>query len=286
MTEGWLLRIEHRTEIRYEGAVGTSYNEARMVPRTEPRQTTLDTRIEVSPAARTQPYWDYWGTQVLAFDLHEPHQALTVTATGTVDVEPFPAPAGPAEPVPWAAVDDEDVRDRWCEFLLPTSHTALDAELTERAAAARADAAGPTAAALAVCAGIRAEVAYEPGSTGVGTSALQAWQQRTGVCQDFSHLAIGLLRAAGVPARYVSGYLHPRPEADRGESVVGQSHAWIEWWAGDWVGFDPTNGVPVGERHVVIGRGRDYADVPPLRGLYSGPPSTGQHVEVRITRLR
>jgi transglutaminase-like putative cysteine protease len=90
----------------------------------------------------------------------------------------------------------------------------------------------------------------------------------------------------GVPTRYVSGYLHPTPTALRGEAVTGESHAWIEWWAGEWMGFDPTNGVPVGERHVVIGRGRDYADVPPLRGLYSGPPSTDQRVEVLITRLR
>jgi transglutaminase-like putative cysteine protease len=95
-----------------------------------------------------------------------------------------------------------------------------------------------------------------------------------------------MLRALGLAARYVSGYLHPRPSAAIGESVVGQSHAWVEWWAGRWTAYDPTNGVPVGERHVVVGRGREYGDVPPLKGVYAGPKSTGQAVEVSITRLR
>jgi transglutaminase-like putative cysteine protease len=281
--DGWLLRVRHRTGIQYQEPVGSSYNEARMVPPTEARQTTLDSRVEVSPQARTQQYRDYWGTQVLAFDLHAPHDTLTVTATATIDAHS----AEPArEGVGWDDLAAEDIRDRWCEYLLATPRTALDDELTDRAARLRSGARNPTVAALEICADVRAEVSYLPGSTGVGTSAAQAWQQRAGVCQDISHLAIGLLRAAGIPARYVSGYLHPDPNAERGQPVIGQSHAWIEWWNGEWSGFDPTNGVVVGERHVVVGRGRDYADVPPLRGVYSGPSSSEQHVEVQITRLR
>jgi transglutaminase-like putative cysteine protease len=283
--EGWLVRIRHRTGIRYDGSVGSSYNEARMAPQTEPRQTTLDARIEVSPPARSHRYWDYWGTQVYAFDLHEPHDTLTVMATSTVDVHASAAAAeGPA--ATWADLAREEVTDRWCEFLMPTPRTALDDELTGRALGIRAGTADPHEAARAVCAEVNAEVAYLPGATGVGTSATQAWHQRAGVCQDISHLTLGLLRAVGIPARYVSGYLHPEPRADRGRPVVGQSHAWIEWWLGGWFGFDPTNGVPAGVRHIVVGRGRDYADVAPLRGVYSGPSSTGQQVEVELTRLR
>jgi transglutaminase-like putative cysteine protease len=106
-----------------------------------------------------------------------------------------------------------------------------------------------------------------------------------GVCQDISHVTVGLLRALGLPARYVSGYLHPRRDAAVGEPVTGESHAWVEWWDGAWNGFDPTNSVDVGPRHVTIGRGRDYGDVPPFKGLFSGPKSEGHAVTVEVTRL-
>ena len=90
------------------------------------------------------------------------------------------------------------------------------------------------------------------------TPAADAWEVRSGVCQDFAHLATGALRAIGIPARYVSGYLHPKRDAEIGEKVRGESHAWVEWWTGDWFGFDPTNDREVGDHHVVVGRGREY----------------------------
>jgi transglutaminase-like putative cysteine protease len=89
----------------------------------------------------------------------------------------------------------------------------------------------------------------------------------------------------GIPSRYVSGYLHPRSDATIGETVAGESHAWIEWWAGNWSRFDPTNGIPVGEQHVVVARGRDYADVPPLKGIYSGGAAGDLEVTVELTRM-
>jgi len=279
---GWRLRIRHRTGFSYAGEVGSSYNEARMTPRTEPRQTTLAGQVEVRPTALHYRYWDYWGTQVTAFDLHGPHSSLTVTATAVVETLPAPVLAEPAD---WAALDRPEVADECCEYLMPTTRTELGPELLEHAAALRAAAADPRTAARAACDWVRDEVEYVTGATEVHTSAQEAWQARKGVCQDLSHLTVGLIRAMRVPARYVSGYLHPTPDAVPGELVVGQSHAWVEWWDGGWTAFDPTNGVPVGERHVVVGRGRDYADVPPLKGVYAGPPSTWQGVTVEITRL-
>ena len=124
-----------------------------------------------------------------------------------------------------------------------------------------------------------------PGSTGVRTSAQEAWSLRKGVCQDIAHLTLGMLRAVGIPSRYVSGYLFPLAGGEVGDTVAGQSHAWVEWWCGDWVPFDPTNGVPIGARHVTVAHGRDYADVTPLKGVYHGAPSTGLGVTVEITRL-
>ncbi|MFC0528110.1 transglutaminase family protein [Phytohabitans kaempferiae] len=282
----WRLRLQHKTGFTYAGAVGASYNEARMSPRNEARQAVLDARVEVWPPARTYRYEDYWGTIVTAFDVHAAHEALQVTATATVETLPagdlIPADGGSS----WAELAVPETVDRWHELLLPTPRTALDEELTEVAERVRGEHPTPHAAALAACSLVREEVEYVPGATGVQTDAVQTWRQRKGVCQDFSHLVVGLLRAMGTPARYVSGYLHPAPAAGIGEAVVGQSHAWVEWWVGRWTAFDPTNGIPVGERHVVVGRGREYGDVPPLKGVYSGPENSGQGVEVTVTRLR
>ena len=282
--DSWRLRIQHKTGFDYAGPVSSSYNEARMWPLNEARQAVLDARVEVWPPARTYRYEDYWGTVVTAFDVHAKHDALTVTATSTVETLP------PGDLIssgsPWEGLERSEVRDRWYELLVPTSRTGLDDELRGIVADIKAAHATPHAAALAVGEFVRGEVTYQPGATGVQSDALHAWTQRKGVCQDISHLTVGMLREMGLPARYVSGYLHPSPSAGIGESVVGQSHAWVEWWVGRWTAFDPTNGVPVGERHVVVGRGREYGDVPPLKGVYAGPKSTGQGVEVTITRLR
>ena len=119
----------------------------------------------------------------------------------------------------------------------------------------------------------------------MSSSALEALNQQAGVCQDYAHLSIGLLRSAGIPARYVSGYLHTGKDARPGDTVSGESHAWVEAWLGDWWPFDPTNGVAVGERHAVVGRGRDYADVPPLKGVHATGRPEALEVEVNITRL-
>jgi transglutaminase-like putative cysteine protease len=280
------MRIRHRTGFTYAGAVGSSYNEARMSPRNEPRQLVLSAKVEVAPAAGTYRYEDYWGTIVTAFDVHSPHGTLEVAATSTVETLSFAEQADGGGELSWDELSAPQPTDRWHEVLLPTPRTTLDEELATLAASVRAAEPTPQAAALAICMQVHDEITYQPGSTEVASDAVHAWRQRAGVCQDISHLAVGLLRAVGIPARYVSGYLHPAPEAAIGELVVGQSHAWVEWWSGRWIGWDPTNGIPAGRRHVVVGRGREYGDVPPLKGVFAGPAHTGQTVQVELTRLR
>lgn len=132
---------------------------------------------------------------------------------------------------------------------------------------------------------VRDRVAYRQGSTGVATSATEAWELGAGVCQDIAHVTLAMLRSVGLPARYVSGYLHPKADAELGETVTGESHAWVEVWFGAWWAFDPTNGIPAGERHVIVARGRDYGDVTPLKGVYSGGGSQSLGVVVEVTRL-
>jgi transglutaminase-like putative cysteine protease len=278
----WRLSIHHVTGFTYAGTAHTSYNEARMTPMTLPHQITLFSQVEVAPAAAasTWRYYDYWGSQVTVFDLQRAHQQLKVTATSLVEVEDPPPP----DQVDWDVLHGQSTLDEYAELLAPTTRTVVVDGLL---AGARAVAGGapPRAAARAVADWVREHVAYVPGSTGVQTSAQEAWELRKGVCQDIAHLTVALLRGLGLPARYVSGYLHPGANPSVGETVEGQSHAWVEWWCGGWEGYDPTNGVPTGRRHVVVARGRDYSDVPPLKGVYHGAPSSHLGVTVEVTRL-
>jgi transglutaminase-like putative cysteine protease len=278
---GWRLRIRHVSGFTYAGTAHASYNEARMTPQTLPGQTTLFSQVECHPAASTWRYWDYWGTHVTVFDLQRPHQQMRVTASSLVETG---SPTGASEPADWAVLHAPSTLDQQVEYLSPTPLTELDSALADRAAALAAGA-SPSEAAAAIAGWVRDTVEYVPGSTGVRTSALEAYQLRKGVCQDIAHLTVGLLRSVGIPARYVSGYLYPQADGAVGDTVAGQSHAWVDWWCGQWTGFDPTNGVPAGNRHVVVARGRDYADVTPLKGVYHGAPATGLGVTVEITRL-
>ncbi|MCK9899838.1 hypothetical protein CC117_01190 [Parafrankia colletiae] len=278
----WQIRIEHSTGYRYASPVVSSYNEARIIPQTGESQLTLEATVRTEPAASTYRYWDYWGTQVTAFDLHTPHTELVVT--GRSVVQTAAAPPRPADVPSWDQLTDDSLADRFVEFVRPTVSTPEHPEL--RAAALELAAANSPADFLpAVGDWVREKLSYRPGTTEVRTSAVEAWEQGVGVCQDFAHLALVLMRAAGMPARYVSGYLHPSADAEVGETVSGQSHAWVEGWLGTWLGFDPTNGIPTGEPHVVVARGRDYGDVPPMLGVYSGGTSTSLGVTVAVTRL-
>jgi transglutaminase-like putative cysteine protease len=279
---GWWLQINHVTGFTYAGTAHASYNEARMTPMTTPCQITHSSQVEVAPAAAasTWRYVDYWGSQVTVFDLHRPHQQLKVTAQSTVETEEPPEP--PA--VGWDALRTPSTLDRYAELLASTPRTTVDETL--RAHAERvADGLAPREAARGIADWVRDNVAYVPGSTGVQTSAQEAWDLRKGVCQDIAQLTAALLRSVGIPVRYVSGYLHPKPDAGIGETVQGQSHAWVEWWCGDWEGYDPTNGVPTGVRHVVVARGREYGDVTPLKGVYHGASRSHLGVTVEVTRL-
>ncbi len=281
MTGGWRLRIAHRTQVRYDGSARASYNEARMTPLTLPRQSALQAEVSTDSPAPIWTYRDYWGTVVSSFDVQAPHHELVIRAQATVDTRPAPRPG---RPLPWAVLRERAAGGRLLEFVTPTTRTAVTAEL---AAAARQRTAGadPAEAAAEIVSWVSDRVAYVPGATEVQTSAQEAWDLGQGVCQDMAHLTVALLREVGLPARYVSGYLHPQLDAEPGDEMEGQSHAWVEYWDGEWVACDPTNLAPVGERHVLVAAGRDYGDVPPLKGIYRGAPSRTMQVSVAMTRL-
>ena len=274
------LRVVHTSTFRYAGPVQASYNEARMTPVSQAGQTVVSSRLEVHPLTWSCEFRDYWGTAVTAFEVLVPHEAMVITAEHVVETGEL---AAPRTVLGWDQLAAADVRDRMAEFLSDTPTTAPPQEVVELAAAAAAGLA-PGDAAVAVCGALRDRVEYIPGATAVHTPAAEAWQAKAGVCQDVAHLALGALRSLGIPARYVSGYLHPTRGGEVGETVTGESHAWVEWWVGDWVSYDPTNRIPAGAHHVVLARGRSYDDVAPLRGIYAGAGTQELAVEVRITR--
>lgn len=283
----WRLRVRHVTTFSYEEPVVASYNEARLTPSTASGQTTIDTSVEVSPQATLLRYRDHWGSLVHAFDLHRPHDRLTVTGQAVVETAPPCRPCRPCRPAgaaDWDELASETVADRLYEYLGPSAYV-TGGPFAEVAAGLRAGCASPAEAVAAVAAWTNEQLSYERGATHVATSAAEAWEAGRGVCQDFAHVSLAVLRAMGVPARYVSGYLHPKAEAVPGVTEMGESHAWVEAWTGTWCPVDPTNLVPVGERYVVVARGRDYRDVAPIKGIYSGHGRSTAEAVVEVTRL-
>lgn len=277
----WRLRVVHTTGYAYQSPVTASYNEARLTPRSDSRQNVILNRVETIPATRSHRYIDYWGTAVTAFDLHAPHTDLTVTSSSVVETE---RPEPPATEVGWSDLRSEAVIDRFDELLRPTAHTPTNkrlASVAKKIARTR----DPAEAVVAVAKWVRDELDYLPGTTGVHSSGLDALNEGRGVCQDFVHLSLILLRSMGIPGRYVSGYLHPKRHAVVGDAVDGRSHAWIQAWTGDWWNYDPTNDTPITEQYVSVGAGRDYTDVSPLKGIYSGQGATDLDVIVEVTRL-
>lgn len=276
------LRIEHQTGFSYQGDVSASYNEARMLPGSTDSQFVLSSALEIEPSTSVNQYVDYFGTRVASFDVLSAHSSLTITARSLVEVRP--------RPIEHVELTWDDLFEassgsmETVEQLTQTNRTRPHAEVAELARSIAAEHDHPGRAAHAIAVAVGDAVEYMHGITGVHSTARDAWEARKGVCQDIAHITIGALREVGIPARYVSGYLHPRPNAEVGVAVSGESHAWVEWFAGEWQGFDPTNNIEIGDRHVLIGRGRDYGDVPPLRGVYAGPFKSHLHVKVTITR--
>jgi transglutaminase-like putative cysteine protease len=287
------VRVEHISRYHYANDVHSSFNEARITPLTTPWQLVLESRVEVAPDAGLHSYVDYWGSLVHVFDIQRPHRDLTVTGRSVVETSPpgSPPPYAPGwiEAAPdaertWEELHDQRLRDTFAEFLFPTRYVPPDPRIHSVAADLRSGH-SPLDAAVEALGWVGDELTYVPGTTGVHTSAIEAWDGGAGVCQDFAHLTLAVLRSMGLPSRYCSGYVHPEHDADLGATVHGEGHAWIEVWTGDWHPFDPTEGKPTSEHHVLVARGRDYADVAPLKGIFHGGPTASLEVAVTLTRL-
>ena len=283
------LGIVYRMHFRYSEAVTESQNEVRVRPRDGEFQQVVSYRFASQPRLQVFSVLDYWGTTVEQLGIRTPHTELELLAEATVETAPRPAP--PAA-LAISALSDADFRIAHLEFLTPSPHVDFDrGEAVGRRAASAVDGATSVQEMVhAVVADVRDVLTYQQGATEIGTTLGELLAGGAGVCQDFAHLATGMLRSVGVPARYVSGYLFAADEtasdSETADLVSVQTHAWIEaalpgwgWWA-----LDPTNGGAAGERHVVIGCGRDYGDVPPVRGAFTGSGTAEVDAEVVIGR--
>ena len=277
----WRMRVVHATGYAYKSPVTASFNEARLTPRSDSRQNVILNRVETAPATRSYRYVDYWGTAVTSFDLHAPHTELEVTSSSVVETE---VGERPEETPTWEERRTDAVIDRFDELLSPTEYTPASKRI-HRVGQRIAKEYEPQDAVVAAANWVHSELDYVPGTTGVHSSGLDALREGKGVCQDFAHLTLILLRSMGIPGRYVSGYLHPKRKAVIGNTIDGQSHAWVQAWTGGWWNYDPTNDTDINEQYITVGVGRDYADVTPLKGIYSGEGSTDLAVVVEITRL-
>jgi transglutaminase-like putative cysteine protease len=277
------IRVVHTTGFRYEHEVVASYNEARMLPLNGEGQFVLSSHLDISPVSAQHGYLDYWGTRVSAFEVLTPHRELTLTASSLVEVASRPHIDNS---LGWEPLGAESSKATlYVEQARQTPRTTPPKIVADKAREIADSFDSPCDAAHAICTWIGESMEYMQGVTAVSSTAVEAWEERRGVCQDIAHVALGALRSVGIPARYVSGYLHPKPDAPIGEVVAGESHAWVEWFCGDWRGFDPTNLTEIGDRHVIVGRGRDYSDVAPLRGVYAGSLDSELFVTVEITRM-
>jgi transglutaminase-like putative cysteine protease len=281
------LDIRYRTRFDYGASVVESQNELRACPASDEHQQVVHYRVVTTPASRVNSYVDYWGTRVDTFGIASAHDLLEVVATATVETTPR---ASPDSDIPLALLDDPAWRDMHLEYLQRSPHVAW-AEPVALRARALAEGATDVRGLIAAIEESVGALEYRRGRTVVGVHVEEVLAAGAGVCQDFAHLTIAMLRVLGVPARYASGYFFTVDDRSGAASVADEveveTHAWVEaavpgfgWWA-----IDPTNQQAVGERHVTIGRGRDYDDVAPLRGVFNGAPEHVLDVNVTMRRL-
>ena len=279
-----IYSVRHVTTFGYEPAIRESVMEVRMQPPSDNKQRCLSFRLNITPTANIMQYRDFIGNIIHHFDIAGTHTQVKVVAYSVVEVDPVPTPTT-ADVGDWLELDALTASEDHWEMLLP-SHFAKSTELLEayvqEIGGERSG--NPYETAIKLNQSIYDTFDYVPNSTKVDSPIDDALENRKGVCQDFAHIMIALLRRMKVPARYVSGYLfHEAESHDR--STDGASHAWVEVLLPrlGWVSFDPTNNLIASDRHIRVAIGRDYADVPPTRGVYKGEAHSELSVSVTVS---
>ncbi len=279
--------IRFLTEYHYDAPVTDNLNALRVRPATTSTQRCDEFHTRIEPEARVSRHLDYFGTEVLEFGVPTSHESLTIDVRARVVTSPPPDPPYGS----WESLQSLSYIDAAGEFALPWQDHPAIAGIEDLHDAIEADT--PLETLELLCELIPDRFEYRPGATYVGSEVSDLLEMGAGVCQDFAHLGLVLLRRRGIAARYVSGYLWAAPEGHGGDSVEVDTHAWLEALLpgtdghGEpvWVSADPTNRRLTDETHVKIGHGRFYADVPPVKGLYMGGANSDLAAAVTMSRL-
>jgi transglutaminase-like putative cysteine protease len=280
--------IRHVTRFSYTSPVSECVMEIRMRPATFGPQRCLQFEVDVAPRARVFAYRDFLGNWVHHFDIPRRHTQLAITARAQVQVDtPVVLPAA-MDGDAWREVDAWAVTGEHWDFRQPSHFAAWSPALlafVETLGPLHRRQADPLSTARAVMHAVHEGFAYAPNSTRVDSPIDEALASRRGVCQDFTHVLLASLRRVGLPCRYVSGYIAPRPAGEGPDASAIATHAWAEVLLPQigWVGLDPTHDVTAGPRHVRVAIGRDYADVPPTRGTFKGTTESTLAVSVEVT---
>jgi transglutaminase-like putative cysteine protease len=275
------LELTHTTRYRYSQPAWDSFNELWLRPADDYRQTLLAFELDIEPKVTVRTQRDRFENLIHHFHLPHDHLELVITARSRVVTYETPPPlAVSARTLP-------ELRHRFFEFLAPTARVPLNENWHRVFGALPLDPEGDLVSYLsAMNSYLHGRFIYAPDATDVNTPLADFAQHAAGVCQDFAHAMLALCRSSSIPARYVSGYIHSNPHGD--ERLIGAeaSHAWVEAFlpGSGWVGFDPTNGFTVTPAHVKIGYGRDYDDLPPVRGLQRGRGGSSLSVTVRVRK--
>jgi transglutaminase-like putative cysteine protease len=275
--------IRHVTKFVYDSPISESVMEARVQPRSDGSQRCIQFRLTTAPTSRVLMYQDHDGNVVHHFAVPGRHARLTVTSEALVECGPVPLVPFDLGPGSWDRLDELTASGEFWElqnaspFARPTER--LDEFAREISWSRGSD---PLATVRRLTTEIYDRFEYRPQSTRVDSPIDEALDARSGVCQDFAHIMITLVRQVGIPCRYVSGYLFHQDRADR--SSVGATHAWVEALMPDigWVGFDPTNNRLAEGRHIRVAIGRDYSDVPPTKGVFKGVSAVRSELAVAV----
>jgi transglutaminase-like putative cysteine protease len=271
-----LLRILHETKLSYSEPVSETVFEVRMAPPSDEDQTNLGYRLKIVPGAPVTIYRDGFGNRVDLFNILASYRELIIRATSIVRTHRGPAPESRLAEVDWDPDSDELHALETVEYLQPSPLVNRSPELEEFLAGLPRSSGRLVDVVHQLNEAVRSRLIYEKKVTSARTPVSEALRLGRGVCQDFAHLFIAACRGLGVPARYVSGYIHQTGEV--------ATHAWCQLWTGPngWIDIDPTRAAFVGDDYVKIGIGRDYSDVPPNRGVWKGRADETIAVSVKI----